>query len=111
LIEYFEHDEIRAILDSVDRRSSQGSRDYALLALMFNTGARVQEIVDLGVSDLQLQPPAQVKLVGKGRKTRICPLWPQTARVLRGFCESSLRSEAWTRDHRRRSFAINEVSD
>jgi integrase/recombinase XerD len=85
LIEYFEHDEIRAILDSVDRRSSQGSRDYALLALMFNTGARVQEIVDLGVSDLQLQSPAQVKLVGKGRKTRICPLWPQTARVLREF--------------------------
>jgi site-specific recombinase XerD len=85
LIEYFEHDEIRAILDSVDRHSSQGSRDYALLALMFNTGARVQEIVDLGGSDLQLQSPAQVKLVGKGRKTRICPLWPQTARVLREF--------------------------
>jgi site-specific recombinase XerD len=85
LIEYFEHDEIRAILDSVDRRSGQSSRDYALLALMFNTGARVQEIVDLGASDLQLQSPAQVKLVGKGRKTRICPLWPQTARVLRVF--------------------------
>jgi len=85
LVEYFEHDEIRAILGSVDRRSSQGPRDYALLALMFNTGARVQEIVDLAASDLQLQSPAQVKLVGKGRKTRICPLWPQTARVLREF--------------------------
>jgi integrase/recombinase XerD len=85
LVEYFEHDEIRAILGSVDRRSRQGARDYALLALMFNTGARVQEIVDLGVSDLQLQPPAQVKLFGKGRKTRICPLWPQTAKVLREF--------------------------
>lgn len=84
-IEYFEYDEIRAILSSVDRSTHTGRRDYALLALMFNSGARVQEIVDIGASDLQLQSPPQVKLVGKGRKTRICPLWPQTAKVLKTF--------------------------
>jgi site-specific recombinase XerD len=50
---------------------------------MFNSGARVQEIVDLDVRDLQLQSPPQITLVGKGRKTRICPLWPQTAKVLK----------------------------
>lgn len=84
-IEYFESDEIRAMLDSVDRTKHCGRRDYALLALMFNSGARVQEIVDIGACDLQLQPPPQVKLVGKGCKTRICPLWPQTAQVLKAF--------------------------
>jgi len=84
-IEYFEYDEIRAILDSVDRATPTGRRDYALLALMFNSGARVQEIVDIGACDLQLQSPPQIKLVGKGRKTRICPLWPQTAKVLKAF--------------------------
>ena len=85
-IEYFEYDdEIRAILDSVDRAKPTGRRDYALLALMFNSGARVQEIVDIGACDLQLQSPPQIKLVGKGRKTRICPLWPQTAKVLKAF--------------------------
>jgi len=84
-IEYFEYDEIRAILDNVDRATPTGRRDYALLALMFNSGARVQEIVDIGACDLQLQSPPQIKLVGKGRKTRICPLWPQTAKVLKAF--------------------------
>jgi integrase/recombinase XerD len=49
---------------------------------MFNTGARVQEIVDLRVSDLQLLKPFHVRLVGKGRKERLCPLWPQTAQLL-----------------------------
>jgi len=84
-IEYFEYDEIRAILDSVNRARPAGRRDYALLALMFNSGARVQEIVDIDACDLQLQSPPQIKLVGKGRKTRICPLWPQTAKVLKAF--------------------------
>jgi site-specific recombinase XerD len=84
-IEYFEYDEIRAILGSVDRTKRYGRRDYALLALMFNSGARVQEILDIGACDLQLQPPPHVKLVGKGSKTRICPLWPQTAQVLKTF--------------------------
>ena len=96
-IDYLESDEIAAVLGSVDRTARQGRRDYALLALLFNTGARVQEIVDLGAYDLQLEPPPQVKLFGKGRKTRICPLWPQTAQVLQQFISETrldLRSNA-----------------
>jgi site-specific recombinase XerD len=50
-------------------------RAIALLATMFNTGGRVQEIADLRVSDLQLTKPFQVRLFGKGRKERYCPLW------------------------------------
>jgi integrase/recombinase XerD len=41
--------------------------------------------VDLNAADLQLESPPQVKLFGKGRKTRICPLWPQTAQVIKEF--------------------------
>jgi integrase/recombinase XerD len=82
-IDYFEYEELRAILRSVNRMTASGRRDYALLALMFNTGARVQEIVDLNCRDLQLQSPPQVTFLGKGRKTRVCPLWPQTAKVLK----------------------------
>lgn len=84
-IHYLQYQEILAVLESVNRRTPEGQRDYPLLALMFNTGARVQEIVDLNVCDLQLQSPAEVTLTGKGKKTRICPLWPQTARVLEAF--------------------------
>lgn len=82
-IEYLEYDEIQAVLAAVDRTTTDGRRDYALIATMFNTGARVQEILDLRPCDLQLVRPHQVRLVGKGRKERLCPLWPQTAQLLR----------------------------
>ena len=85
-IHYLEYEEIDAVLKAVNRGTAQGSRDYALLATMFNTGARVQEIADLRACDLQLTRPFQVRLFGKGRKERYCPLWPQTAMVLKALC-------------------------
>jgi integrase/recombinase XerD len=97
VIEYLERSEIEAVLARVDRSRMDGRRDYALLATMFNTGARVQEVIDLQARDLQLTRPYQLRLFGKGRKERYCPLWPQTAQVLRTFCEEQridLRSEA-----------------
>lgn len=86
-IDYLEYEEIDSILKAIDRTTSQGVRDYALLATMFNTGGRVQEIVDLRVRDLQMIKPFQVRLFGKGKKERYCPLWPETAAVLRAFCK------------------------
>ncbi len=96
VIEYLDRDEIEAVLSRVDRTAADGRRDYALLATMFNTGARVQEVIDLRASDLQLIRPYQLRLFGKGRKERYCPLWPQTAQLLRALCEErqiDLRSE------------------
>jgi integrase/recombinase XerD len=86
-IEYLEYEEIQQVLSAVDRSTSDGRRDYLLLALLFNTGARVQEILDLRAIDLQLTKPYQVRLLGKGRKERFCPLWSQTAQLLRDFCK------------------------
>jgi len=83
VVEYLEYHEIQAALLTIDRTTRDGRRDYALLATMFNTGARVQEILDLRPHDLQLVAPAHARLVGKGRKERLCPLWPQTAQLLR----------------------------
>lgn len=70
-------------MNHIDRRTPCGQRDFALFALMFNTGARVQEVLSLRVRDLRLDPPEQVRLHGKGDKIRLCPLWPRTARLLR----------------------------
>jgi site-specific recombinase XerD len=85
VIDYLEYEEIDSILKAIDRTTRQGNRDYALLAVMFNTGARVQEIANLRACDVQLIKPFQLRLFGKGRKERYCPLWPQTAAVLRSF--------------------------
>ena len=83
---YLEAAELAAVLGAIDRSTRAGRRDYAVLATLFNTGARVQELLDLRVADLQLTPPYQVRLVGKGRKERTCPLWAQTAGLLRALC-------------------------
>ena len=83
---YLEAAELAAVLGAIDRSTRAGRRDYAVLAPLFNTGARVQELLDLRVADLQLTPPYQVRLVGKGRKERTCPLWAQTAGLLRALC-------------------------
>jgi integrase/recombinase XerD len=88
VIDYLEYEEIDSILQAIDRTTTQGARDYALLATMFNTGARVQEIADLRFRDLQLDKPFQVRLFGKGRKERYCPIWPQTSSVLRTLCRT-----------------------
>lgn len=93
-IEYFESSELDAFFKSIDRKSACGRRDYALFALMFNTGGRVQEILNLSVQDLRLEPPYQVRLLGKGNKLRLCPLWPVTIKCLRTLIEQLPRTQS-----------------
>ncbi len=82
VVEYLEASEIRALIEVIDPSTPTGRRDHTLLLTLFNTGARVQELLDLRPVDLQLDRPYQVRLLGKGRKERFCPLWPQTAQLL-----------------------------
>lgn len=82
---YLEVKEIKAILASIDRNRPGGERDYVLLTLLYNTGARVQEICDLTVGAVRLDTPAIATLQGKGKKTRLVPLWAKTADLLRAF--------------------------
>ena len=86
-IEYLEFEELTAVLEQIDHSTLDGRRDYALMTLMFNTGARVQEIVDLKANDLHLSTPFQVHIFGKGRKERVCPIWAKTAGILRKYLE------------------------
>jgi len=84
-VDYLEDDEIRALLEAVSPDRRNHLRDRALLLTLFNTGARVQELLDIRSSDLQLDRPASVRLCGKGRKERLCPLWPETVNALRAL--------------------------
>ena len=86
-IQHLDLDEILALLAAVDPKTPSGTRDLALLSLMFNTGARVSEIVALQTDDLQMLSAPTVVLRGKGRKERICPLWPETVRLLERMLE------------------------
>lgn len=88
-VDYLDADELRQILEAVDRSTPLGRRDYLLLVLLFNTGARIQEIVSLDTTDLRLNPPASIKFLAKGKKERLCPLWPETVKLLRQFCQET----------------------
>ncbi len=80
---YLEPYQMRLLLAQPDRSHVRGQRDYALLLFLFNTGARVSEAVAIRDHDLQLTPPYHVRLFGKGRKERICPLWPDTVNAIK----------------------------
>ena len=84
-IDHLDFNEIQAIMNDIDQSTPQGRRDFTLLMLMFNTGARVSEIIQIRATDLRLSRPAGVQLYGKGRKERVCPLWPETARLLEKY--------------------------
>ena len=90
---YLEADEIAAILKQPDRSNVEGQRDHALLALLYNTGARIQEALDLCPRAIRLESPAQVTLFGKGRKERISPLWPETADLLKALLKRQPRTQ------------------
>ena len=82
---YLNQDEVKALLAAPSARHRLGLRDRALLTLLYNTGARATEVVQLNIDGLRLETPSQVRILGKGRKERVCPLWQETADALRAY--------------------------
>lgn len=89
-VRYLDEDEMARVVKAAN--ASRSLRDRALLLMLYNAGLRVQELVDLTVSDVRLDPIPHVVIVGKGRKQRTCPLWPRTVQAIgawldeRGAC-------------------------
>jgi site-specific recombinase XerD len=80
---YLERDEIDTLFQTLPRNGSLALRDRALLMFLYNTGARVQEAADVRLADVDLSEPYRVRLHGKGDKWRSCPIWPETAQLLK----------------------------
>jgi site-specific recombinase XerD len=83
IVTCLERDDVEHLLNQIDRGSPAGRRDVALFQFLYNTGARAQEVVDLNLPAVRLNQPAQVRILGKGRKERLCPLWPETVTLIR----------------------------
>lgn len=79
---YLEPEEVRVLLGKPDANTDTGLRDYALMLVLYNTGARVSEALAVCAQDLELLRPRQVRLRGKGGRERYCPLWKKTATTL-----------------------------
>ena len=85
LIGYLTREEIEALLAAPDRSQWIGRRDHALLLTLYNSGARVTEMVTLTRPQVHFGATTFLQLHGKGRKERTVPLWPDTARVLKSW--------------------------
>lgn len=82
---YLSEQELAHLLAQVDRLAKHGERDYVLLSVLYDTGTRIQELLDLKPCDFHLETPPFVRVRGKGRRERLCPLLPQSAQLVRKF--------------------------
>jgi integrase/recombinase XerD len=83
LLGYLSAQQLQAILEATAADTFSGRRDRLVFQLLYNTGARVSEILALNRQDLLPGTCQSLVLHGKGRKERTVPLWPKTARQLR----------------------------
>jgi len=85
---YLSIKELQCILSKPDTKTQQGIRDLALLSVLYDSGARVSELTDLTWCDLRLESPATITLTGKGGKSRIVPLMPDSAKIIVNYKKS-----------------------
>jgi site-specific recombinase XerD len=88
-VDFLDQNEVNALLAAPKNMTLADERDLTLFALMLNTGARVQEILDVRIQDVRIEPPYQVRLRGKGGKIRVCPIWAHSARRVRRLLNRS----------------------
>lgn len=99
VIGFLNEEKTRELLAAPSTDTARGLRDQALLCLLYDSGARVQELADIRIRDLRLDSPAQVQLTGKGRKTRSVPLMEQTVCILKEYMKRNGLDNRLNGDH------------
>jgi integrase/recombinase XerD len=85
MVESLTPDGMKLLLEQPDKHTPKGRRDLTLISVLYDSGARVQELIDIKVRDITLQTPAVVTLTGKGNKTRRVPIMKNTAILLQSY--------------------------
>jgi len=98
-IDHLTPEALKILLEQPDRTTPDGRRDLVLLTVLYDTGARVQELIDLVVNNIRLDAPPIVALTGKGNKTRHVPLMTKTAKMLSAYLVERHLDTAATRNH------------
>jgi integrase/recombinase XerD len=93
-INYLSVDGLKLLLEQPDTSTSKGRRDLAMIALMYDCAARVQEIIDLQPSSIRLNKPFTIKIIGKGNKARIVPLMEEEIVHIRKYMAENNLLEA-----------------
>lgn len=88
-IEYLSMECLKLLLDQPDTLTRKGRRDLAIISTLYDTGARVQELIDIRVCNVRLSQPSTIMLSGKGNKTRVIPLMDRTSQLLNSYMEEN----------------------
>lgn len=95
LVEYLTPEAIKLLLDQPDKHTPKGRRDLTLICMLYDSGARVQELCDLRVRDITIQTPAVLSLTGKGNKTRRIPIMNNTVTLLQNYIMENKLDKPW----------------
>lgn len=88
-IDYLRQDCLHHILEQPDVFTQRGRRNLSLMTVLYDTGARVQELIDLKVCDVRLQDPSTITLTGKGNKSRCVPIMRKTKNILKSYMQEN----------------------
>ncbi len=100
IMNYLSIEGMEALLAQPDTETYTGRRDLAMLALMYDTGARVQELIDLTPESVRIdKTPHSIRLIGKGRKSRIVPLMCEQVDILKSYMEENNLLESSMQKH------------
>ena len=95
IVEYLIPEALKLLLEQPDKHTARGRRDLTLMSVLYDTGARVQELIDIKVSDVILDSPSVVVLTGKGNKIRRVPIMKNTVALLRSYLSENNLKQQW----------------
>ena len=99
LVEHLTPEAMKLLLEQPDKHTPKGRRDLTLMSILYDTGARVQELIDIRVRDVILENPAVIILNGKGNKTRRVPLMKNAALLLQNYLAENKLNKPWKNEY------------
>jgi site-specific recombinase XerD len=99
VVEHLTPEAMKLLLEQPDKHTLKGRRDLTLMSILYDTGARVQELIDIRVRDVVLENPAVIILAGKGNKTRRVPVMKNTVSLLQNYLAENKLNKPWKAEY------------
>lgn len=92
-------EQMKLLLNSPNTETKDGFKDKVMLTVLYDTGARVDELIHLKLIDIHLDKPASIKIKGKGNKMRIVPIMGNTVELLKKYIKDNNLNQRQFEDH------------
>lgn len=99
VVEHLSPEAMKLLLEQPDKHTPKGRRALTLMSLLYDTGARVQELIDIRVCDVILENPAVIILTGKGNKTRRVPIMKNMVLLLQNYLAENKLNKPWKNEY------------